>query len=100
MVFEQLLEIGVRGGLDHPGQHLEDLRLRVIDPLQFVHEQIVQRCELRHRISLREARRATAQKVPAAQEAAVLCITGQQRWKYRRGNVERSRFWVWTLAGP
>ena len=45
MGFEYLLEIEVRGGLDHPGQHLEDLPFRMIDVLQFVYEQIVQRCE-------------------------------------------------------
>ena len=38
MGFEYLLEIVVRRGVDHPGQHLEDLHFRVIDALQFVYE--------------------------------------------------------------
>jgi len=36
------------GGLDHFGQRLQDLSLGMIDILQFVDEQIVQRFELRH----------------------------------------------------
>jgi hypothetical protein len=43
VLLERSLEIGVAGGLGHPGECLEDLTFGVIDVLQFVDEQVVQR---------------------------------------------------------
>ena len=48
VLLEGGLQVGVVGGLGHLGECLEDLAFGVIDVLQFVDEQVVQRGKLGH----------------------------------------------------